>query len=157
MKTVRQVLRNKGYTVQTIPPEAPVFEALQRMADEDVGALVVVKDGEVVGIFSERDYARKVVLEGRSSRETPVQDIMSRSVVCVSSEQRMESCMELMTEEHVRHLPVLEDQQLAGVISIGDVVKAIIEDQEFTIEELEHYIRGTCGFSESNPPPSRRR
>ncbi len=143
MKTVRQILGSKGYIVYTIAPEAPVFEALQKMADENIGALVVVKDGEVVGILSERDYARKIILEGRSSRETPVRDIMSRRVVCVSSQQRMDSCMALMTEKRVRHLPVLENEQLAGIISIGDVVKAIIEDQQFTIEQLEHYIRGT--------------
>ena len=143
MKTVRQMLGGKGYTVHTIGPEAPVFEALQKMADEDVGALVVVEHGEVVGLLSERDYARKVILQGKSSKETPVRDIMSRRVVCVSSQQRMDSCMALMTEKRVRHLPVLENEQLAGVISIGDVVKAIIEDQQFTIEQLEHYIRGT--------------
>ncbi len=140
MKTVRQVLGGKGHTVHTIAPAALVFEALQKMADDNVGALVVVEEGEVVGIFSERDYARKVILQGKSSRETPVRDVMSRRVVCVSSQQRMDSCMALMTEERVRHLPVLENEQLSGIISIGDVVKAIIEDQQFTIEELEHFI-----------------
>jgi CBS domain-containing protein len=143
MKIVRQVLDEKGYTVHTISPEAPVFEALQKMADENVGALVVVEDGELVGVLSERDYARKVILQGKSSKQTPVRDIMSRRVVCVSSQQRMDACMSLMTENRVRHLPVLENEQLAGVISIGDVVKAIIEDQQFTIEQLEHYIKGT--------------
>jgi len=143
MKTVRQVLGGKGYTVHSIGPETSVFEALQKMADEDVGALVVVEQGELVGLLSERDYARKVILAGKSSREVPVRDIMSRPVVCVGSEQRMDACMALMTEKRVRHLPVLENEQLAGIISIGDVVKAIIEDQQFTIEQLEHYIRGS--------------
>jgi CBS domain-containing protein len=143
MKTVRQVLGAKGYTVHTIDPEAPVFEALQKMADEDVGALVVVEDGELVGLLSERDYARKVILQGKSSKATPVRDIMSRRVLCVGSQQGVDACMALMTENRLRHLPVLENEQLAGIISIGDVVKAIIEDQQFTIEQLEHYIRGT--------------
>ncbi len=143
MKTVRQVLAGKGHAVHTIGPETPVFEALQNMAGEDVGALVVVESGELIGLLSERDYARKVILQGKSSRDTPVRDIMSRRVLCVSYDQRMDSCMALMTENRVRHLPVLENERLAGLISIGDVVKAIIEDQQFTIEQLEHYIRGT--------------
>jgi len=143
MKTVRQVLGGKGSTVHTIGPGTPVFEALQKMADENIGALVVVEHGEVAGLLSEREYARKVILQAKSSKETPVREIMSRRVVCVSPEQRMDSCMALMTEKRARHLPVLENEQLVGLISIGDVVKAIIEDQQFTIEQLEHYIRGT--------------
>jgi CBS domain-containing protein len=143
MKTVRRVLGSKGNAVHTITPEAPVFEALQKMAQEDVGCLVVVQEGDVVGILSERDYARKVILEGKSSRETPVRDIMSRRVVCVDLQKRMDSCMALMSEKRVRHLPVLENERLAGIISIGDVVKAIIEDQQFTIEQLAHYIQGS--------------
>jgi len=143
MKTVRQVLGGKGHIVHTIAPEAPVFEALQKMAEEDVGALVVLENGELVGLLSERDYARKVILHGKSSKEIRVGDIMIRRVVCVGSQQTMDACMALMTKNRVRHLPVLENEQLAGVISIGDVVNAIIEDQQFTIEQLEHYIRGT--------------
>ena len=143
MKTVRQVLDGKGDRVHSIDPEAPVFEALQKMSDENVGALVVIEHGEVAGLLSERDYARKVILQERSSKETPVRDIMSRTVVCVGTQQRMDACMALMTEKRVRHLPVLENEGLVGLISIGDVVKAIIEGQQFAIEQLEHYIRGT--------------
>ncbi len=142
METVRQILRRKGTTVHTISPEASVFDALRKMAETNVGALVVLEDGEVAGLISERDYARKIILVGKSSRETATREIMSQRVVCVSSKQRVDSCMALMTRERVRHLPVLENGQLAGIISIGDVVKSIIEEQEFTIEELKHYISG---------------
>ncbi|UCE85593.1 MAG: CBS domain-containing protein [Deltaproteobacteria bacterium] len=143
MKTVRQLLGEKGHTVYTIAPGATVFEALERMADCNVGALVVIDDGEVVGLISEREYARGVILKGRFSKDTPVREIMKHQVVCVGSRQKVDGCMALMTDNRVRHLPVLENGQLAGIISIGDVVKAIIEDQQFTIEQLEHYIRGS--------------
>ena len=142
MKTVRQILGPKGTTVHTVEPGASVFDALARMAEVNVGALVVVEDGEVVGLLSERDYSRKVILVGKSSRETPVREIMSHPVICVSSQHDVNGCMALMTDKRVRHLPVLENEQLAGIISIGDVVKAIIEEQQFTIEQLEHYISG---------------
>lgn len=143
MKTVKQVLDRKGSVVHTIEPEAPVFDALRKMADENVGALVVIEREEVTGLLSERDYARKVILHGKSSKQIQVREIMSRRVVCVRPQQRMDSCMALMTENRVRHLPVLESERLVGIVSIGDVVKAIIEDQQFAIEQLEHYIRGT--------------
>jgi CBS domain-containing protein len=143
MKTVKQVLDRKGSVVHSIGPEAPVFDALRRMADANVGALVVVEREEIAGLLSERDYARKVILHGKSSKLIQVREIMSRRVVCVSPQQRMDSCMALMTENRVRHLPVLEGERLVGLVSIGDVVKAIIEDQQFAIEQLEHYIRGT--------------
>jgi CBS domain-containing protein len=143
MKTIRQVLGAKGHTVFTIGPDAKVYEALQQLAEHDVGALVVTEEGEVVGLVSERDCARKLVLLGRLARETPVRDIMSKEVICVDSKQTVDGCMALMSEKRVRHLPVLENGQLAGIISIGDVVKAIIEDREATIEQLEHYIKGT--------------
>jgi CBS domain-containing protein len=142
MKTVRQLLGAKGYSVYTISPNATVFEALQEMAARDVGALVVIDEGDVVGLISERDYARKLALRGKFSKETPVREIMIREVVCISSKQTVNGCMALMTDKRIRHLPVLENEQLAGIISIGDVVKAIIEDQQSTIEELEHYITG---------------
>ncbi len=142
MKTVRQILGPKGTTVHTAAPSDSVYDALAKMAEFNVGALVVLDDGEVVGLFSERDYSRKVILVGKSSRETAVRDIMSSPVICVSSTQNVDSCMAIMTEKRVRHLPVLENDQLAGIISIGDVVKAIIEEQQFTIEQLEHYISG---------------
>jgi len=142
MKTVRQILGPKGTTVHTVEPGTSVYDALARMAEVNVGALVVVDNGEVVGLFSERDYSRKVILVGKASRETTVVEIMSHPVICVSSQHNVDSCMALMTDKRVRHLPVLENGQLAGIISIGDVVKAIIEEQQFTIEQLEHYISG---------------
>jgi CBS domain-containing protein len=142
MKTVRQLLGHKGYAVHTVSPGASVFEALQLMATHDVGALVVVEEGEVAGLVSERDYARKVVLRGKISRDTSVSEIMTREVIHVTSQETVETCMALMTEHRVRHLPVLENGQLAGIVSIGDVVKAIMEMQQSTIEELEHYIQG---------------
>jgi len=142
MKTVRQVLEQKGRGVHTVTPETTVFDALRRMADADVGALVVTEGDEVVGLFSERDYARKVILQGKASKNIPVEEIMTPRVVCVGPDQRMDACMGLMTRERVRHLPVLEGGRLAGIISIGDVVKTIIEHQQVTIAELEHYITG---------------
>ena len=142
MTTVRQLLGAKGHSVYTIGPDATVYEALQEMATRDVGALVVTEDGEVVGLVSERDYARKLVLMGKISRETPVRDIMSDQVICVGSQQTVDGCMALMSNKRVRHLPVLENGQLAGIISIGDVVQAIIKGHQSTIEELEHYITG---------------
>ena len=142
MLTVRQLLGLKGYAVHTIGPGASVFEALEVMARHDVGALVVVDDGDVIGLVSERDYARKVILRGRLSKDTPIREIMSHDVVSVTSKENVPACMSLMTEHRIRHLPVIENGQLAGIISIGDVVKAIIEDQRFTIEQLETYIHG---------------
>jgi CBS domain-containing protein len=140
MKTIREVLRQKGETVHTIGPDATVFEALQRMAELKIGALVVVEGGRPVGLLSERDYARSVVLKGRTSRDTPVREIMVRRVIGVRPDQPLEECMALMTERRVRHLPVVEDGQLVGLISIGDAIKAIISEQKFIIEQLEHYI-----------------
>ena len=142
MTTVGQLLRGKGQSVYTIGPDATVYEALQEMAARDVGALVVTENGDVVGVVSERDYARKLVLMGKLSRDTQVREIMSGEVHCVSPKQTVDGCMALMSQKRVRHLPVLENEQLAGLISIGDVVKAIIEGQQSTIEELEHYITG---------------
>ncbi len=142
MKTVRQLLRGKGPGVLSVSPETPVFAALEVMAEKNVGALLVVEGEALVGIFSERDYARKVILKGKSSKETPVKDIMSSHVLYVRPEQTIEDCMALMTDKRVRHLPVLEGETLRGVISIGDVVKAIIAEQEFLIEQLQNYITG---------------
>lgn len=141
MKSIRHLLARKGNAVHTIGPDATVFEALEAMARHDVGALVVVDpDGDVIGLLSERDYARKVILHGRISRDTPVRDIMSTGVICVASRQTVDACMALMTRHRIRHIPVVENGQLSGIVSIGDVVSAIIEDQQFTIEQLEHYI-----------------
>ncbi len=144
MKSIRHLLARKGNTVQTIGPEASVFEALESLARHDIGALVVVDDeGAVIGLLSERDYARKVILYGRISRDTRVRDIMTTSVLCVTSKQTVDACMALMTRHRIRHIPVVENGQLSGIVSIGDVVSAIIEDQQFTIEQLEHYITGS--------------
>src|SRR5437870_2820401 len=142
MKTVSQLLRTKGQAILSVSPEIPVFEALQVMAEKNVGALLVVEGGELVGIFSERDYARKVILKGKSSKDTPVQEIMSSHVLYVRPEQTIEDCMALMTDKRVRHLPVLEQGKIAGVISIGDVVKALIAEQQFIIAQLQNYITG---------------
>ncbi|HVO95474.1 MAG TPA: CBS domain-containing protein [Terriglobales bacterium] len=142
MKTVRDILRVKGSEVWRIPFEATVLEALQTMADKQVGALMVVDDHHPVGIISERDYARKVILHGRSSLTTLVNEIMSTHVVYTHPDQPIEECMAIMTDKRIRHLPVMDESKLVGIISIGDLVKAIIAEQKFTIEQLERYIRG---------------
>lgn len=142
MKTVRQLLQVKGNHVCSVSPDATVYEALKVMADNNVGALLVLNQGVLVGIFSERDYARKVALRGKSSKDTRVEEIMTEKVDCISPSQSVHECMGLMTQKHIRHLPVMENNRLAGVISIGDVVKAVISEQEFTIEQLESYITG---------------
>jgi CBS domain-containing protein len=142
MKTVRSLLQTKGHAVWTIAPAASVFEALKLMADKNVGALLVLEGDELAGVISERDYARKVVLKGRSSVDTPVRDIMTADVIAVHPDQTVEECMALMTDKHIRHLPVVADGQLVGIVSIGDVVKSIITDQGFMIEQLTSYISG---------------
>ncbi len=140
MTTVRQLLGRKGRGICSIEPEDPVLEAIRSMADHHVGALLVMKAGQLVGIVSERDYARKVILLGRSSSETPVWQIMSSPVHTVSPDQSLDECMRMVTDRRVRHLPVVEDGQVIGVISIGDLVKAVIENQQHIIEQLETYI-----------------
>ena len=142
MKTVKQVLDTKGYQIHSVAPETSVYEALQKMAQEGIGALVVLDASELAGIVSERDYARKVILTGRHSRETSVRDIMTKNVICVSSDLRVDATLSIMSEKCVRHLVVRDDSKINGLISIGDIVKAIIDDQQFTIEQLEHYISG---------------
>jgi CBS domain-containing protein len=142
MKTVRSLLQTKGHAVWTIAPDASVFEALKLMADKNVGALLVLEGDELAGVISERDYARKVVLKGRSSVDTPVRDIMTAGVISVHPDQTVEECMALMTDKHIRHLPVVADGQLTGIVSIGDVVKSIITEQGFMIEQLTSYISG---------------
>jgi CBS domain-containing protein len=142
MRTVKELLRNKGYQVWSIGPDATVYEALTLMAERDVGALLVLEGGKLVGILSERDYARKIVLKGKTSRETPVREIMTENVVYVRPDQTIEECMALMTNKRIRHLPVMEEGRLLGVISIGDVVKEVISEQEFMIAQLENYITG---------------
>jgi CBS domain-containing protein len=140
MKTVKQLLEAKGREVHTISPDATVFDALKLMAEKDVGALVVTEGGRLAGILSERDYARKVVLHGKSSQEMPVRELMTSRVITVGPHQTVEDCMGLMTENRVRHLPVTEGDRLVGLLSIGDLVKEVIADQEATIRQLESYI-----------------
>ena len=142
MINVRQLLDDKQPEVWTIWPSASVYEALQLMAEKNVGALPVVEAGKLIGIFSERDYARKVILHGRSSRETRVEELMSSPVYWVDTHHTIESCMAQMTAKHIRHLPVLEDGKLVGMVSIGDIGKAIISQQQVTIKDLEGYITG---------------
>jgi CBS domain-containing protein len=142
MITVKQILDEKGSKVWTIPPQAKVFDALKLMSEKGVGALIVMEDDDVVGILSERDYARKIVLLGRQSQDTPVRDIMTSQVYGVHLDTTADECMALMTDKRIRHLPVCKDGKLTGVISIGDVVKAIIGHQKGTIENLENYIMG---------------
>ena len=142
MKTVRELLNSKGHYVWTIGPDDSVYDALKIMADREIGALVVLDAGRPVGLLSERDYARNVVLKGRMSKDTAVSDIMTTHVVCARPEQTVEECMALITDKRIRHLPVMDDGNLVGIISIGDLVKAIIAEQQFVIEQLAHYISG---------------
>lgn len=140
MKTVRQLLQGKSKALCTISPDAHVLEALKLMADKDVGALLVLQNDKLVGILSERDYARKVILQGRSSHDTPVRKIMTERVVCVQPGNTVGECMAVMTDRRVRHLPVIENDRLIGVLSIGDLVKETISEQQFMIQQLESYI-----------------
>ena len=140
MATARHLLDRKNRALFSISPEEPVLEAIRVMADRHVGALLVMKGDELVGIVSERDYARKVILKGRSSADTPVSQIMSSPVLTVSLSNTVQECMQLMTTRRVRHLPVIEGKKVVGMISIGDLVKAVIEEQQQTIEQLESYI-----------------
>jgi len=142
MHTVRQILRSKENHIQTIEPQETAFYALQQMAEYNIGALLVVEKEKLVGVFSERDYARKITLKGKSSKDTFVRDIMTREVLYIEQSASINDCMALMTDKRVRHLPVLEENKLVGIVSIGDVVKQIISDQEFTIRQLEKYISG---------------
>jgi CBS domain-containing protein len=140
MQTVKQLLDDKGHQVYSVAPSESVYHALRAMAERGVGALVVLEGRRLVGIVSERDYARKVILQGRRSEETAVREIMTTKVTCVPLERTVEECMALMTERRIRHLPVLEDSEVIGVISIGDVVRAVISEKEFIIQQLEKYI-----------------
>lgn len=140
MKKIQQLLDEKGTRVWSIGPDATVYEALALMAEKGIGALMVIDGTHPVGLFSERDYARNVILKGRASRETPVREIMSAPVLCVTPDQPLEEAMALMTEHRVRHLPVIHDDQVLGMVSIGDLIKSIISEQKFIIEQLEHYI-----------------
>jgi CBS domain-containing protein len=140
MTTVCQMLQKKDQGLVTIAPQASVYDALVLLAEHDIGALVVLEDGDLAGMFSERDYARRVILSGRSSKEVPVSEVMTRRVLCVNPETTVDECMAIMTNRRVRHLPVLAGYQVAGIVSIGDVVKELLGEQQFIIDRLEHYI-----------------
>ena len=140
MKTVKQLLQAKPSDIWSIAPDAPVYDALKLMADKNIGALLVLEAGKLVGIISERDYARKLILKGKTSKDTPVREVMTTQVVYIRPEQTIEECMALIITKHIRHLPVLADDQLVGIVSIRDVVKDIISEKEFLIQQLENYI-----------------
>ena len=142
MATVNKILETKGHQVFSIPPETTVFHALEIMVEKNVSALLVTERERLIGIFTERDYARKVILKGKASRDINVSEVMTEDLVTVSTSTSIEECMKLMTSRFIRHLPVLDGDQLMGIISIGDVVKYIIEDQRFIIENMEHFITG---------------
>jgi CBS domain-containing protein len=140
MTTVRDLLQRKSNDIWSVGPDTTVYDTLELMAEKNIGAVLVLEKGEPVGIFSERDYARQVILKGKTSKDTPVREVMTSRVVFVRPDQNIEECMALMTDKHCRHLPVLERGRLAGILSIGDVVKAVISDKQFLIEQLENYI-----------------
>jgi CBS domain-containing protein len=142
MTTVRQLLDQKGKKIWSIHPDATVFDAVAKMAEKDIGSLAVMESDEIVGIITERHYARNVVLKGKTSPTTPVRDIMERHVVVARPEQSVDQCMALMSEKRVRHLPVFEGKKPIGIVSIGDLVKSKIGDQKFMIDQFEHYIHG---------------
>ena len=142
MKTVKNLLDEKGREIWSVRPSDSVYEAITTMATKGVGALLVMENDSLEGVVSERDYARKVILQGRSSRDTAVSEIMTSRVICVAPESTVEDAMALMTDKRIRHLPVVVDQKVTGVISIGDVVRAVISEREFQIELLEKYIQG---------------
>jgi len=142
MKIVRQILKEKGHTVYSVDPGTIMFNALKIMAEKDIGALMVMENNRIAGIITERDYARKVILQGKSSRELRVEEIMSDKVYYIKPSNTVEECMAIMTEKRVRHLPVLEKGNIEGIISIGDVVKALIDEKNFTIDQLVQYIKG---------------
>lgn len=144
METINDVLRSKGTEIISIDPEATVLDALKLMAERNIGAVLVMdKAGKLQGIFSERDYSRKIVLLGKTSKDTPVKDIMTRKVFYAKKNQSIEECMASMTKNKIRHLPVLDSNGLAGVVSIGDIVKSLISEKDHLIEQLEHYISGS--------------
>lgn len=143
MSKVSQILASKGGEVWSVAKDTSVFDSLALMAEKNVGALLVLEEGGVLGIFSERDYARKVVLEGRSSKDTLVSEVMTQQVITVEPDENIESCMNKMSEHRIRHLPVIEEGKLRGIISIGDVVNFIIGEQQFKIDQLENYIQGS--------------
>lgn len=155
MKSIRQMLETKGTRVFSITSDSNVYDALLVMAEMGVGALLVIDNDKLVGIFSERDYARRMVLKGKTSKNTPVKDIMTTSVITVSIDNTAQDCMNLMTDKHVRHLPVMEKDKVVGLLSIGDLVKETIAQQEFLINQLTRYIRGDEFSHTDSVPPKR--
>ena len=143
MTTIPQLLNVKGNQIWSVEPKATIFEALEIMSEKEIGALLVMEDGKLTGIFSERDYARKVILKGKSSKETPVGELMTKKVFYIDSQKTINDCMAMMTAKRIRHVPVIEDNQVMGIITIGDVVNQIISEQEVTINHLENYITGS--------------
>ncbi len=142
MKRIQTLLKKKGYDVWSIAPDASVYDAIHLMAEKAVGALIVMDGQKLVGVISERDYARKIILEGRSSENTKISEIMSSEVITTGPDNRIEECMAIMTERRIRHLPVLDGDEVLGIISLGDLVKYIIAEQQFVIEQMERYING---------------
>ena len=145
MKLAKDILESKGHEVWSIDPDSSVLDALKLMADKGIGAVLVMRDEKLRGILSERDYARKIVLEGKTSRESKVQDVMVRRVLCAAPDRTIEECLALMTDKRERHLPIVEKKHVIGMVSIGDLVKATIAEQQFEIERLQHYIDGDNG------------
>jgi CBS domain-containing protein len=142
MKLVSDILKSKGHEIWAVKPDDTVFESLQLMAEKEVGALLVMDEDRLVGIVTERDYARKVILEGKSSKESSVAEVMTKHVLCVTPERTVDECMALMTDKRARHLPVVENKRVIGLVSIGDLVKAMISEQQVLIDQLQHYISG---------------
>jgi len=142
MKIVKDILRVKGSNVYSTTPDATVYEALKLMAEKNIGALLVLEGEKIAGLISERDYTRKTILKGRFSKETAVKEIMTTNIITIVAEDDLEKCMELFTDKHVRHLPVIENEKIIGIVSIGDVVKGVIDYKEFIIQEQEKYIKG---------------
>ena len=143
MTTIAQLLNTKGDQIWSVEPKATIFEALEIMSEKEIGALLVMEDGKLTGIFSERDYARKVILKGKSSKETLVEELMTKKVFYIDSQNTINDCMAMMTAKRIRHVPVIEDNQVMGIVTIGDVVNQIISEQEVTINHLENYITGS--------------
>ena len=143
MTTIAQLLNVKGNQIWSVEPKATIFEALEIMSEKEIGALLVMEDGKLTGIFSERDYARKVILKGKSSKETPVGELMTKKVFYIDSQKTINDCMVMMTAKRIRNVPVIEDNQVMGIVTIGDVVNQIISEQEVTINHLENYITGS--------------
>ena len=143
MTTIAQLLNAKGNQIWSVEPKATIFEALEIMSEKEIGALLVMEDGKLTGIFSERDYARKVILKGKSSKETLVGELMTKKVFYIDSQKTINDCMAMMTAKRIRHVPVIEDNQVVGIVTIGDVVNQIISEQEVTINHLENYITGS--------------